>query len=900
MRTRSTLIVLLLLLLSLHWWAAAGEPVKPGRVVPEREVELQEARTLTRTVEELYAAGKYAEAVPYAERALEIRRKVLGEEHPDVAISMDNLAVLHKNLGRYSEAEPLYKRSLEIGKKVLGEEHPDVAITMNNLAMLYGETGRYSEAEPLCKRSLEIQQKLLHKDHLLIAKSMNNLAELYRETGRYSEAEPLYKRSLEIRKKFWGEEHPDVAITMDNLAVLYGETGRYSEAEPLCKRSLEIRKKFWGEEHPDVASSMNNLAVLYWQMGRYAEAWPLLEKVMGINNKFLGEEHPRVATDMSNLAVLYACTGEHRASHRHFNRASQIDDKTREDVFLAMSEQQKLTYVRQTEFYIHAYLSHTSQYLASDPSARIDTLNAWLRWKGVVLEAQGRYLEAAYSSKDPEIQKKFEELTNTRRTLASLQLSRPEKMSFEQYRMRLSELERQRDSLDVELSRLSQDFALEKSVGKADVPSLSRILPQGSVYIDFARIRHYDFSRRTFGAPRYLAFVLLPTAPPEVELFDLGPAGAVDQYINTYLQAMEGLGQYLEKLGEVESPKLQQLARAQEDAARTIYALVLQPLMPSLKGRKQLFLSPDGNLNLMPFEVLPTPEGKRLLEDYLITYVGAGRDIVRFNDASVAQGPALLMANPDYDMGSEEVEKMSQALGVKGSKRRGGVSRDAGSLQFKRLLETKVEADQIEEVLRHRYRLPVRNYQDKEALEAVLYASPSPRVLHLSAHGYFLPDEVVQERHRAMWGSLHREMTPDLGIENPMLRSGIALAGANTSLRTGSDEGLVSAEKILGLSLKGTELVVLSACETGVGKVQSGEGVFGLKRSFILSGAKTVVMTLWKIPSQETVDLMQEFYAQMGVERSKAEALRQARLNIKKKHPNPFYWGALVMVGKPD
>jgi CHAT domain-containing protein len=133
-----------------------------------------------------------------------------------------------------------------------------------------------------------------------------------------------------------------------------------------------------------------------------------------------------------------------------------------------------------------------------------------------------------------------------------------------------------------------------------------------------------------------------------------------------------------------------------------------------------------------------------------------------------------------------------------------------------------------------------------------------------------------------------------------MLRSGIVLAGVNASLKEGRDDGVVSADKILGLRLKGTDLVVLSACETGVGDVRNGEGVFGLKRSFILSGAKTVVMSLWSIPSKETTELMTDFYTLMAKGKTKAEALREARLNLMKKKSNPFYWGAFVMVGNPN
>jgi CHAT domain-containing protein len=335
--------------------------------------------------------------------------------------------------------------------------------------------------------------------------------------------------------------------------------------------------------------------------------------------------------------------------------------------------------------------------------------------------------------------------------------------------------------------------------------------------------------------------------------------------------------------------------------AKALYELLLKPIETEIKGKKHLYVSPDGNLNLIPFEVLMIPEGKYLMEEYNITYVAAGRDIMRFADETQANGEALIVADPDYDMGLEEKTQVARAMGVTETRGPAPLSRDAKDMRFKRLPDTKEEADAIEKVLEQTHKAGVKNYQDKRALEEILFNLRNPKILHLATHGYFLKDEEVKQQPQLMgFMSLEKERFVDPGIENPMLRSGIVLAGANASLKEGRDDGVVSAEKILGLRLKGTELVVLSACETGVGDVKSGEGVFGLKRSFILSGAKTVVMSLWSIPSKETTELMTAFYTLMAKGKTKAEALREARLNLMKKKPNPLYWGAFIMVGNPN
>jgi len=833
-----------------------------------------------------WATGRYAEAEPLYVRALQIAEKDLGKDHLEVARSLNNLAVLYRETGRYAKAEPLAQRALQIAEKDLGKDHPHVASSLNNLAGLYSDTGRYAEAEPLYQRSLQIREKSLGKDHPDVASSLNNLAELYRDTGRYAEAEPLYQRALQIWQKVLGKDHPDVASSLNNLAELYRDTGRYAEAEPLYQRSLQIREKSLGKDHPHVASSLNNVAELYRDTGRYAEAEPLLKGALQIWEKALGKDHPHVARSLSNLAGLSASLGKHAQAHSLFLRSLSIQDCNREDAFLLLSERQKLAYMEERQGNVHAFLSHTLQFLPSNPSAPSEALDAWLRWKGAVMEAQGRYLEAVYASPDPQIDRKFKELTAIRLDLAQLQRSRPEKLSLEEYRARIRELTAQKEAHEAELSRLSQDFALEKLAGKADGKRIASLLPPDSLYLDFARIKTYDFAGNKWGNPRYLAFVLIPKKEPEVKLLDLGEPERIEAHLRAYRQEMDKV-----KSGQMPDPQVLQRE------AKALYGLVFQPFEPFLPGRGQLFLSPDGDLHLVPFEVLIGPRGRYLMEEYRISYIGAGRDIVRFTDRTSPKPHALLFADPDYNLGLPQREKVLQELQVPGEIR-GAVTRDASQLWFRPLPGTEKEAQEIEKALKQAFSWKVGRYQRERALEEILLSADSPQVLHLATHGYFLPDEAPKIPQRGL--ALERETLPDPGIENPMLRSGIALAGANASLKQGRDEGLVSAEKILGLRLKGTGLVVLSACETGLGEVRSGEGVFGLQRAFILSGAQTLVMSLWSVPSAETTELMSCFYRLLSQGIPKAEALRQAKLALKEKKQNPFFWGAFVLVGRPE
>ncbi|MEH1766917.1 MAG: tetratricopeptide repeat protein [Nostoc sp.] len=271
--------------------------------------------------------GLYNQALPWYEQCLKVTKKRLGEEHPDIATSLNNLAGLYYSQGKYSEAEPLYIQALALYRKLLGEEHPSVAASLNNLANLYESQGRYSKAEPLYIQTLALRRKLLPEEHPHVAQSLNNLAYLYRDQGRYSEAEPLYIQALALRRQLLGESHPSVALSLNNLAYLYESQGRYSEAEPLFIQALALRRQLLGESHPHVAQSLNNLAYFYKSQGRYSEAEPLHIQALALTRKLLGESHPDVASRLNNLAALYHDQGRYSEAEPLYIQALALGRK---------------------------------------------------------------------------------------------------------------------------------------------------------------------------------------------------------------------------------------------------------------------------------------------------------------------------------------------------------------------------------------------------------------------------------------------------------------------------------------------------------------------------------------------------------------------------------------------
>jgi len=581
--------------------------------------------------------------------------------------------------------------------------------------------------------------------------------------------------------------------------------------------------------------------------------------------------------------LLYATRHNHGESHRFFVQHVQVEEAKRENVFLLLSEREKLRYMQETERSIHEFISHSVAAMRGDEKALEGTLNAWLQWKGAVMEAQGKHLEAVVASGNEDIKNVFDELTQVRREITRLQRTWRPDTAFAEVGKLLVVSEGRKEELEARLSSMSHAFSISKRSDRADQRSISRLLPNDSAYLDFARIHSYDFDKKIWDKPRYVVFVLRPGENPALALVDLGDAETVDRHVGDYLKAMSSA-----RTGFVPSKK------ALDAASTQLYTLLFRPIEQLLVGRQHLFISPDGNLNLIPFEILQDDKGAYPMDSARISYVAAGRDIARFEDQeSIRTGAmALILADPNYDFGlSEDEIRRSRDQGQDGS----AVPAKAYELSyFARLPHTREEAEKIQQILTERMHIPVTNYLDDKALESVLQTVEPPSIMHLATHGYFIAREEVEQ------GSPVLDPGQTLLRDNPMLRSGLALTGVNLSLREGRDEGVFSAAKVMGLQLIGTDLVVLSACETGLGDVQSGEGVFGLKRAFILSGAKAVVLSLWSVPSKETMELMTTFYTLWADGKSKAEALRLAKLEMKNKKANPFFWGAFILVGNPE
>ena len=844
-----------------------------------------------------HSRGEYAKAEPLYKRSIEICEKNFDKAPENLANNLISIGALYVDLGDYKKAEPMYQRGREILEKTYGPEHSSVAYVLNNQAKLYEHLGDLEKAESLYLRALAIWEKTLGPEHPNTAISLDNLGMVYIATDAYEKAESLFNRSLKIREKVLGSNHPDVLKTLNNLASVYFSSKDFAKAEQMYQRVLKIKKDTIGTETESFANSLNNLATIYRIQGDYAKAEPLYNQAIGIWKKTLGPEHPNVATGLSHLSGLYEATGDYEKAYDFITRTLKIEDKLLDQVMGFTSEDQKLKFVTMNNGSLYDFLNLVNQHMRQYPGKRKNALDVWLKRKGSILEVQKQYQEAIFSPGNPESAKLFEELSDVRSSLSKLTFAQLGKEDEKSYNQKINDLKNEKDRLEARLSRLSQPFAMNQKIAKADCEKIAKILSPQTALVEFARIK----DKATLPG-RYISFVLHSGDGNRISMVDLGDADIIDRMVTQYKKEIYGSG------------------TAKSDAAagtsQKLYDLVFRPLLKDIGTVKEIFISPDGNLNLMPFEVLQGPDGRFLIEDYTFNYLAAGRDIIGFGKNPVKGGKYLLMGDPDFDLGSDEKMAVLKRISVKNDKGTLVANRSANlnEVSFEPLPYTKEELKAIGGIMGQEQS---EIYVEKYALEEILMNKPSPGILHLATHGFFLNNQNLPSSGRG-WQTAdlpdkdeHSSNRTDrvINIENPLLRSGILLAGAKRSLisgDTGKNDGIVTAEKILGLNLHGTKLVVLSACDTGLGEVESGEGVFGLRRAFTQAGAKSLVMSLWKVPDMETKELMIQFYRNIkSGSMNRCHALRQAVLSqmkiVKQRqgYANPRYWGAFVFMGEP-
>ncbi len=882
---------------------AAGQTLTSPTTL--ENVELAEAKQLNRQVIKLYNEGKYKEAIPLAKRVLAIREKILGKDHSSVATSLNNLALLYDSKGEYSLVESLYQRAIAIDENALGKDHP-FTNSLNNLAAFYVAQGKYMQAEPLFQRALAIDEKNKGKNHPSVATALNNLAFLYDSQKKYVEAELLYQRAIDIREKVLGKDHPDVAASLNNLAALHSSQGKYTQAEPLFQRALAIREKSLDKDHPEIATNLNNLAALYVDQKKYIQAEPLHRRALAIREKFLGKDHPDVAASLNNLALLYARQGKDTEAETLFQRSLNIKekalDKNHPDVAQGLNSlaaiyvsqekyaqaepllqraliiREKAEFRDQSEVAINLdnlavlYANQGKYPQSMEFHARSSAIGEKELSKILVVGSERDkrdYVDNILTSPNFSISLAIKSnrsdadrlaLTNVLRrqgrvldaTAATIQniktrlKERPDLQKiFDDWKTTLQ------SQADLTTSQLSQKNPQEYKARYQELEQLGQNLE--------AQLSKQSAIFRQTVAPIELEKIqtLIPQDAALVHLIRYQPfnpkGGTTKRFGSPHYAAAIlrstgkphwvdlGLAEDIEKNTQKFRKYLQDgsnpVNRKRNQIARTIDAQLMQPLRQYLGDAKHLLLSPDAALNLIPFEALKDENNKYLIERYAFSYLTSGRDLTRFVDSPPSRQSPVIFSEINYNQSTNYTP-----------------------------LATATETTEIQRVFP-----TAKLIRDRAATKTALQQVQAPQILHLATHGFFKPAQNNPDNPKQ--------------LDNPLTRSGIILAGTDQ----------ITGLEVSGLDLYGTQLVVLSACETGLGDISVGEGIYGLRRALVIAGSQSQVLSLWRVDDEATVELMGTFYQNLKTGMGRHEALRQAQLKALDK--NPHYWAAFIPSG---
>jgi tetratricopeptide (TPR) repeat protein/CHAT domain-containing protein len=838
------------------------------------------AASLNNLAEVYREMGLYARAEPLLRQASEILKQVVGERHSDYATSLDNLAGLYQSMGDYARAEPLYRQALEIKKTVLGQQNPDYATSLNNLALLYRAMGDYARAGPLFRQALEIRKAVLGEQHPSCATSVDNLAGTYFLMGDYARAEPLCRQALDINKTVLGQQHPDFAKSVNNLALLYRAMGDYARAEPLYRQATELYKRVLGQQHPYYATSLDNLAGLYRVMGDYARAEPLCRQALEIRKAVLGERHPNYATSLNNLALLHLSVGDYTRAEPLYRQALATIVAHGEATAIVQDEAGQLAHWRSVRDYLDSYLSCLLQRNGEADVA----YQAVLAWKGAILMRQRAARLAADSADLAPI---LAELQSTVGQWSALAAGMPP--NDPRWKDRWAELTRRKERLEGELSRRSAVY--RAATAEVSLVDLQGALPDGAALVDFFE---FGLTAPSTDQPGKLdwrrslvAFVLRPDS--EVRMFDLGPVAPISAAIDAWRSSYG--------------------ASAEAQAAGALLREKLwAPLEAEIGGASLVLISPDGALGRLPFSALPGKNPDRyLIEDATIALVPAPRlipELVADKERKELPKDLLVVGGVDYDHRAAGKANDPAATASRRRPWERGITAATeqrevvGGFAWSYLSGTESEAAYIAGLYERLMGLAAGSprvvyLRGPAATEETFRgAAPECYLLHLATHGFFASEEMTSaleadDPQRALRDNPFGERLAAVRGYSPGLLSGLVLAGANdppkipddpAELAVMPDDGYLTAEEIAFLPLSGAQLVVLSACESGLGETAGGEGLLGIQRAFQVAGARTTIATLWKVNDEATRRIMEEFYrGYLEEEMSPMAALRAAQ-----------------------
>lgn len=842
--------------------------------------------------------GLYSEAEPMYLKVIENYSNSLGAHHPYYAKALNNLAQLYTSTAAYDKAEPLILQAVAIMTENFGEVHKESASMISNLALLYHSMGNYEKAEGLYKKSLEIRKELFGEVNYDYTISLSNLAQLYTYMHRWDESEQLLKKLIVIRKELFGEDHEQYAMAIHSLGLCYFYCDRYDDALPLIKRSLEIRMNNFGEVHPLTAQSLEAIGVIAMNRGQFQVAEDTLIKELRITEKVYGRGHPEFLVGLNNLGKCYEMSGQIEKAGRCFTEANALSAAKLKQSGWYLNEKERALFLSRNLSSDLAYQwSYFCEHASGNDSLAAQIYDNALLYKGVLLSSSLALKNNILSGSDTLSQRIYGQYQ-----LVVQSLSRMYSLQSSQQWLDVDSLEQTAEKLQKELLlRASLDISAgDFAIGWQDVKA--KLKPHEAA-IEWIRFR-YCPAGRVSESVIYCAIVLRADADSP-EVFMMFTEDRLHAVMNT------GSGQVQQNITALYSHPQRGIRLGAGTAAMqgdSLYALLWKPLEGAMKGIRRVYLSPTGLVARVAFDAVPSPDGKLLSDRYDIRYLGSTARLTN-ETALLAQNLAademMLLGGIDYDARADQLRTAleqfapgSESLPLSRSASPGDTNLACWSF----LPATVTEIDGISDLMESlHYR--VRKLSGSNASEDILkraIGKASPGVLHIASHGFFFPDNDSTRQHFDPTGNIQYVQSAD-----PLMRSGLVLAGGNAGWQgqpqhEHMEDGILTAYEVAQLNFTNTKLLVLSACETGLGETLDNEGVFGLQRGFRMAGIPCMIYSLWQVPDQETQMMMQEFYRQWLGGKEIHAAFKGAQEYMKKQCVDRidawYYWAGFVLM----
>ena len=828
--------------------------------------------------------GNAEKAQQNFQNAIDIYRKERGEEDPATAMAIGGLGLAYDTRHEYNEAATYFQKAVDITDRTLGPDDPQAALFLMDLAVTYGSRGNFDGAIAMYQRALHISETMIGPNEMLTMKICYNLGSVYLDTNRTDESEVLMKRSLAIIEAQYGPDHPNAAYPLQNLGIIARGRKQYDVALDYLWRAEKLREKSIGLRHPLTASLLVNIGNVYRSQSNFPKAVEQYERALDILESVGSIYDSTTMLTLANLSRALAAEGNFARSGEVQVRLDQNIEKSISYNLILGSEKDKIAYIDTVSHFTDRTVSSNIRGLPNDKIATENAATAILQRKARVLDSLAQNISVLRQHLSPEDQKLFDDLSVATTSLAQLSLSGPRKTPLPEYQKKLQALQTEREKLEAEISKRSKGYIpLTDDVTLAAVRAA---IPPDATLIEYVVYSPFNpkaaDERSANEAPHYACYIIPSVG--DVRVVDLGPAADID----------EGIAKLREALGDPQRTDVTQLAQA-------LNLKIMAPVRALASGTKHFLVSPDGNLNLIPFEALVDDHQNYLVQNYSITYLTTGRDLLRLQVARKNQSAPLLIANPLFGEPGETLVAQASSPRATARQLRRSITTAANLSQvyFAPLPATGREARSIQALFPSS-----QVFTGASASKKNLKQINAPSILHIATHGFFLQDPSSAAPADTSVSSKQKFSAKDaqeseVKIENPLLRAGFALSGANLN-KSSTADGILTGLEASGLNLWGTKLVTLSACETGVGKIKNGEGVYGLRRAFFLAGTESLVMTLWEVNDRTTQEMMTSYYSGLKQGLGRGEALRKAQLALLKRKglQHPFYWAGFIQAGE--